>query len=550
MQKEIFKVLNYLKKINKKLFYQTLIISFFSALLQSLIIYLIYPIVFYYINSNEKISDQIINLSFLQNLDGNKIKLISLFFLICLLLFVVSRLLFLISNIKLSGYGNLSLKMKYYSDFLELDYSSEIKVTKSDILTTLNVRAEKFKEFIQSILNLINNFFNCIFLSIVILIIDLKIASLLVLFGIVLSIFYIILKNFNKSFYKKEYEIYKNYNYINISYIFSKYEILMNRLEKKFSENFRFNKIKEINLEVIKSGVNHIPRLFIEFFLYFAIIVVLFLEGSEIQNNFAKIGVLALAGIRIMPVFYSIYKEYINLRILKNYFSSKGYHKKNIITKNKNIQFGDIEKLEIKSKFTYDNKKFFNFNFNIKRGDRILLYGDSGSGKSTLIKIITGIIKLQKPYKVIVDKKNINSNLVNYWKKISYLPQDGLLMIDNLKRNITLKDKLTSEEEKFYNEIFHLVQLYKIEKNINKFNNKLVDFDAKNISGGQKQRVLIARALFKKADIFLLDESFNQLDRESEIKIVQNIKKRFKNKTIIISSHRPVKNFYTKKYKL
>ena len=68
--------------------------------------------------------------------------------------------------------------MKYYSDFLELDYSSEIKATKSDILTTLNVRAEKFKEFIQSILNLINNCFNCIFLSIVILIIDLKIASI------------------------------------------------------------------------------------------------------------------------------------------------------------------------------------------------------------------------------------------------------------------------------------------------------------------------------------------------------------------------------------
>ena len=64
MQKEIFKVLNYLKKINRKLFYQTLMISFFSALLQSFIIYLIYPIVFYYINSDEKISNQIINLSF------------------------------------------------------------------------------------------------------------------------------------------------------------------------------------------------------------------------------------------------------------------------------------------------------------------------------------------------------------------------------------------------------------------------------------------------------------------------------------------------------
>ena len=56
-------------------------------------------------------------------------------------------------------------------------------------------------------------------------------------------------------------------------------------------------------------------------------------------------------------------------------------------------------------------------------------------------------------------------------------------------------------------------------------NSLMINFDSKQISGGQKQRILLARALYKNAELYIFDEPLNQLDEKSEIKILNNIKK-------------------------
>ena len=554
MTKEIIKVFKFLKKNHKFLLYKTILVSFLSSIFQSISIFLIYPIIYLSLNSNVQISEIKKNNQFIDILNNflNKfdLRIISIFLVTFLIFSLLSKLYFYILNIKISGNANLDLKMKNYKNYFGMDYLDEIKITKSNLITHLNVRADKLKEFVQSTFNLLNNFFNFLFLALLVLIVETNIIFVILTLITIFIFFYNLLKKFNKSFYLKEYKIYKIFNEINISFLFSKYEILMNQLKNNMLIYFKANKEKEIKLEILKNSINFSPRLIIEFFLYILIAYYIYLNSNIIEQNIAQIGVIALAGLRIMPTCYSMYKEYINLRILKNYFKDNLEIKKTAIKKNSNIKFKNLNTIKVNAKFSYDQKKYFRFNFLANKGDKILFFGPSGSGKSTLIKIIAGIIKIEIPNIILVNNKNIHQNISQYWKNISYLAQDGLMMPGTLKENITLKKKLNNDEEKRYKEIFYLVQLFKIIKDLKKFNNTFIDFDSKIISGGQKQRILIARALFKKADILLFDESFNQLDRKSEIKIIENIKKKFKDKIIIISSHRPVKNFYTKKYKL
>ena len=78
----------------------------------------------------------------------------------------------------------------------------------------------------------------------------------------------------------------------------------------------------------------------------------------------------------------------------------------------------------------------------------------------------------------------------------------------------------------------------------NKYNSKIGEEGAK-LSGGQKQRVLISRALFTNPDILIMDESTSNIDKKTEMKIYENIKKyKNKNLTVIVVSH----NFIEKKY--
>ena len=68
--------------------------------------------------------------------------------------------------------------------------------------------------------------------------------------------------------------------------------------------------------------------------------------------------------------------------------------------------------------------------------------------------------------------------------------------------------------------------------------NMLLEENASNLSGGERQRVILARTFLKNSSIYILDETFSQINVEKERIILQNIFERFKDKTIIVISHR------------
>lgn len=198
---------------------------------------------------------------------------------------------------------------------------------------------------------------------------------------------------------------------------------------------------------------------------------------------------------------------------------------------------GDIEFKNVS--YTYPNtgiKALDNVSFKINAGESIAITGKTGSGKSTIALLLCRLIDPDEGA-VLIDGKNLKEhNLDLYRKHIGYIPQESYLFSDTIENNIGFAiDNPTPEL------VEEFAKKADVHKNIVEFKDRyktMVGERGVMLSGGQKQRICIARALIKKPDILIFDDSLSALDTETEENILQNIEKEIKNCTSIIITHR------------
>lgn len=194
-----------------------------------------------------------------------------------------------------------------------------------------------------------------------------------------------------------------------------------------------------------------------------------------------------------------------------------------------------IELLDI-NLISLDNKYILkNINLNINKNDCVVVYGPNGAGKTSLFKIINGLIK-QTSGIVKVFGKDINTSSKKF---IGYIPQTNNFEINLpisvrqvIEIGITAKQvflKRFSKRDKDYIE--------EISKKLDIFD--LLDTPIGHISGGQMQKVSIARVLVQQSKIIMLDEPLSNLDKESQLNllnIIENIHKQ-NDVTILMITH-------------
>lgn len=173
--------------------------------------------------------------------------------------------------------------------------------------------------------------------------------------------------------------------------------------------------------------------------------------------------------------------------------------------------------------------------FKVNKGETIAFIGSTGSGKSTLVNLVLRFYDVTKG-EVLINGKNIKDYNLNYlYSKFGYVPQKAVLFSGDVKDNIALADKVqnmemiktgakVSEAEEF---------ILKMDKNYDTH----IAQGGTNISGGQKQRLAIARAVYKRPDIYVFDDSFSALDYKTDQLVRSNLKKITKNAcTLIVAS--------------
>lgn len=201
----------------------------------------------------------------------------------------------------------------------------------------------------------------------------------------------------------------------------------------------------------------------------------------------------------------------------------------------KEVVDGNIVLKDVCYQYSPKKKLLMNVNLKIKSHDRILIYGKSGSGKSTLAKLLAGVL-FSDEGNVILDSYPITEyNEKSLKSNICYLSQNEMLFQDSIYQNIYLDSERTYQD---FLDICSLCMVDEIVENHPLKYHMLLEEDGFNISGGERQRVLLARAILKDADIYIFDESLNEIDVDRERKILQNMFDKYPDKTFIIISHR------------
>jgi ATP-binding cassette subfamily B protein RaxB len=175
-----------------------------------------------------------------------------------------------------------------------------------------------------------------------------------------------------------------------------------------------------------------------------------------------------------------------------------------------------------------------NISFDVEAGTSIAITGPSGCGKSTLTKIILRMLEF-KSGTISFDNMDIKKfNLYEYRSKIGTVMQDDTLLSGTLVDNITMFQNNYDEEQ--LSECCRLAELDIFIKQLPMGFNTLVGEMGSSLSGGQIQRVLMARALYGKPDLLILDESTSYLDEPTMHKVNENLSRL--NITRILIAHR------------
>ncbi|EAH8236621.1 ATP-binding cassette domain-containing protein [Campylobacter coli] len=542
MLKKIFFILS---KEDKKFLFSLLLFSVFISFIESFAISLVMP--FITLASDFSYFDRSKYLIQLKDYLALPVFEIIVYFGVVLIVFYVLRALLnsyyfhLLARFSKGRYHAIAYKV--FAKFLNTDYENFTQKNQSEILKSITGEVYNLSTMISSFLLMMSEIFVVLLLYTLMLLVNYKITLFLSLFMIINAFILIkVLSPIVKKAGLKREEAMKNF-----------FEILNTNLN-----NFKLIKLKTkedgvLNLfktqseifakaNITNESVSAMPRIYLEgvgfCVLVFIVVFLVFKNQSDISGILATISIFVLALYRLMPSANRIITSYHDLlyyrssldiiyQILKQKEESLGEEK---------IDFDKELRLENLS-FGYKDKKnlFTCLNLSIKKGEKIAFIGESGCGKSTLVDIIIGLLSPREG-RVLVDKNELNmKNVKNYRQKIGYIPQNIYLFNDSIAKNISFGDEV--DEEKLQR-VIKQANLEYFVKNLPQGVQTKVGDGGSNLSGGQKQRIAIARALYLDPEILVLDEATSALDTESEVRIMDEIYKISKDKTMIIIAHR------------
>lgn len=203
-----------------------------------------------------------------------------------------------------------------------------------------------------------------------------------------------------------------------------------------------------------------------------------------------------------------------------------------------------VETLEFRNvSFTYPKAEkpvLKNVSFAVKKGEKISIVGLNGAGKSTLVKLICRMYKADSG-EILVNGRDIyDYDYLSYMNVISAVFQDYKLFNFTIEENISCRESGADENRVNYliDEVGMREKIDTLPEGIHSRFGKEYDEEGVELSGGQGQKIAIARALYKKASMVILDEPASALDPIAEAEIYEKFNSLVEDKTAIYISHR------------
>jgi ABC-type multidrug transport system fused ATPase/permease subunit len=174
---------------------------------------------------------------------------------------------------------------------------------------------------------------------------------------------------------------------------------------------------------------------------------------------------------------------------------------------------------------------------NIPKGTSCAIVGPSGSGKTTLVDLILGMFQPGSG-QVLVSRKSPLASISKYPGAIGYVPQDVMVFQGSIRQNIALGYPIEDATDERIQFALEIAQLMDFVNELPDGSDTLVGPRGSKLSGGQRQRLGIARAMFTKPKLLILDESTSALDAQTEVAVSEAIAEIPYEITTIIIAHR------------
>ncbi len=197
---------------------------------------------------------------------------------------------------------------------------------------------------------------------------------------------------------------------------------------------------------------------------------------------------------------------------------------------------GDIEFKNVYFAYQGENWVLEDFNMHIPAGRTIALVGSSGSGKTTLINLLPRFYDIQQG-QITLDKLPIDKlSLQQLRQQFSWVSQHVILFNDTIASNIAYGDK-NIDEQRLLNAM-QQADAYDFIQQLPDGLQTIIGENGLTLSGGQRQRLALARAIYKNAPVFILDEATAALDNQTEQHIQRALEQFHHQRTMIIIAHR------------
>lgn len=313
--------------------------------------------------------------------------------------------------------------------------------------------------------------------------------------------------------------------------------------EEKQVEDFNQKNEENTKLQIFVSKVSSLMNPLTYLVVNIGIILILYFGGLKVDTGSLTNGQVIALYNYINYILVELVK-FANLviTITKSIASLKRVEQ--IFNVEPSLNFKDRKKVEgpylqfdhVSFKYNDNGQEAVkNISFSLNKNQTLGIIGGTGSGKSTLINLL-GHNYDPTSGKIILDGYPLDSyDLVTLRNKIGFVPQKAVLFEGTIRSNLLWGNQNAKEED--------LLEALKISQSLDIVNGKEKGLDEKveqggrNFSGGQKQRLTIARALVKKPEILVLDDSSSALDFKTD-KELRSALRKLKNMTVIIISQR------------
>ena len=443
----------------------------------------------------------------------------------------------------------------YFSSNILNNFDIEPAVMARNVTTVV----QGFYAYFENLNRLVREIAASITIAIILLFLNIKVTAILLSIFFIISFLYL---RYLRPKIKKRSEENRSLVSLFNKVIFETFEAIRDikvyQKERIVSDLFK-KKVNNFENNVFFFSVfDKFPRIILELVSIFSILIVsVFIIGysEDILQTLPVLALVLVSAIRLIPAFSSISTAIFYLRIYKPYVETT-FEQIKKINSNNALKLVDNEKivqnydknLDINKNYLVVDKIYFSYeknksllndvSLNISKGSFVSIMGPSGCGKTTFQNIMMGLIKPDKG-NIFFENKNIFS-IYNEWiSKISYVSQKVFLFDDTVEKNICLNfDESEIDEIRLDKSL----EVSELKEKIGLLNNKIkenVGVGGSKLSGGERQRIALARAIYKNAEILVLDEFTSNLDILTEEKIINKLKKNFPNLTIIMITHRP-----------